>query len=104
MTGYFRTGTCTAGPDEVARHLVCCEMTEAFLAYSKSAGNDLSTPRPEMAFPGLKAGDRWCLHILRWKQALEAGAAPKVAVLSTSRFALTFVALEDLKRHAFDLS
>lgn len=104
MTGYFRTGTCTAGPDEIARHLVCCEMTDAFLAYSKAVGNDLSTPRPEMAFPGLKAGDRWCVHILRWKQALEAGAAPKVAVLATSHVALNFVTQDDLKHHAFDLS
>lgn len=104
MTGYFRGGSCTAGPDELARHLVCCEMTDAFLAFSKAAGNDLSTPRPETAFPGLRAGDRWCVHILRWKQALEAGAAPKVALLSTNRHALEFVSFDDLKRHAFDLA
>src|SRR5690242_10160705 len=104
MTGYFRTGSCMAGPDEVARHLVCCEMTDAFLAFSKSRGNDLSTPMPEHAFPGLKAGDRWCLHILRWKEALEAGAAPRVSLLATNRAALNFVTLADLKRHAFDIS
>ena len=72
--------------------------------FSKSAGNDLTTPVPEHAFPGLKAGDRWCLHVLRWKQALDAGMAPRVAVLSTSKAALNFVTLEDLKRHALDLT
>jgi uncharacterized protein (DUF2237 family) len=104
MTGYFRTGGCMVGPDEVARHLVCCEMTDEFLAFSKSVGNDLTTPMPQHAFPGLKAGDRWCLHILRWREALEAGRAPRVALLSTNRFALEFVSLVDLKRHAFDLT
>ena len=104
MTGYFRTGGCMAGPEEAARHLVCCEMTDAFLEYSKSAGNDLSTPMPQYSFPGLKAGDRWCLHVLRWKQALEAGTAPRIAILSTNRSALKFVSLDDLKRHAFDLT
>ena len=104
MTGFFRTGNCMAGPDEVARHLVCCEMTEAFLAFSRSVGNDLSTPMPQYSFPGLKAGDRWCLHILRWKEALEAGKAPRIAILATNRHALNFVSLEDLKRHALDLT
>lgn len=104
MTGYFRTGSCALGPDEIARHLVCCEMTDDFLTYSKSVGNDLSTPRPEVSFPGLKAGDRWCLHVLRWREALEAGVAPKVSLLSTHEFVLNFVTIGDLKRHAFDLS
>jgi hypothetical protein len=104
MTGFFRTGACMAGPDEVARHLVCCEMTAEFLAFSTSVGNDLSTPNPAYGFPGLKPGDRWCLHVLRWKEALEAGKAPRVAVLSTNQFTLEFVELEDLKRHAFDLA
>jgi uncharacterized protein (DUF2237 family) len=79
-------------------------MTSEFLQFSKSVGNDLSTPMPQYAFPGLKAGDRWCLHILRWKEALEAGKAPRIAVLSTNKIALEFVSLEDLKRHAFDLT
>lgn len=92
------------GPDEVAKHLVCCEVTETFLAYSMSVGNDLTTPMPQYAFPGLKPGDRWCLHVLRWKEALEAGKAPRIALLSTNQHALTFVSLEDLKRHAFDLT
>ena len=104
MTGFFRNGGCMAGPDEVARHLVCCEMTDGFLAFSKSVGNDLTTPMPQYAFPGLKAGDRWCLHVLRWKEALEAGQAPRIALLSTNRYALEFVSIEDLKRHAFDLT
>lgn len=104
MTGFFRTGACMVGPDEIARHLVCCEMTAEFLSFSKSVGNDLSTPNPQYGFAGLKAGDRWCLHVLRWKEALEAGKAPRVAVLSTNQFALEFVELQDLKRHAFDLA
>lgn len=104
MTGFFRNGSCMVGPEEMARHLVCCEMTDEFLAFSQSVGNDLSTPMPQYAFPGLKAGDRWCLHILRWKQALEAGRAPRIAVLSTSKHALEFVSIDDLKRHAFDLT
>lgn len=104
MTGFFRTGSCMVGPDEVARHLVCCEMTAEFLSFSKSMGNDLSTPNPAFGFPGLEPGDRWCLHILRWREALEAGKAPRVAILSTNQFALEFVELQDLKRHAFDLA
>ena len=104
MTGFFRNGSCMIGPDELARHLVCCEMTDAFLAFSKSVGNDLTTPMPQYAFPGLKAGDRWCLHILRWREALEAGKAPKVALLSTHQAVLDHVTLEDLKRHALDLA
>ena len=79
-------------------------MTDAFLAFSKSRGNDLSTPRPEYAFPGLKPGDRWCLVALRWKEALEAGMAPRVALLSTHRSALEVVGLEELKRYALDLT
>lgn len=104
LTGFFRTGGCMVGPDEMARHLVCCEMTDEFLAFSKSAGNDLTTPMPQHSFPGLKAGDRWCLHILRWREALEAGKAPRIALLSTNQFALEFVSIDDLKRHAFDLT
>ncbi|HEY9010611.1 MAG TPA: DUF2237 domain-containing protein [Devosia sp.] len=104
LTGFFRTGACMAGPDHVARHLVCCEMTAEFLAFSKLVGNDLSAPNPDYGFPGLKPGDHWCVHVLRWKEALEHGKAPKIAILSTSEHALNFVSLEDLKRHAFDLA
>lgn len=104
LTGFFRNGGCMTGPDEVARHLVCCEMTAEFLSFSRSVGNDLTTARPEYGFLGLKPGDRWCLHVLRWKQALEAGQAPRVVLLATSAKALEFVTLSDLKRHAIDLS
>lgn len=104
LTGFYRTGACTTGPDDIGRHTVCCELTDAFLAFSKSAGNDLSTPRPEYNFPGLKAGDRWCLVAARWQQAMEAGMAPRVALLSTHRAALDHVRLEDLKRYALDLT
>ena len=79
-------------------------MTDAFLAFSKQAGNDLSTPMPEFGFPGLKAGDRWCLCAGRWKEALDAGAAPRVVLAATHEEALAIVPLEALKRHALDLS
>ena len=104
MTGFYRNGCCSTGSDDLGRHVVCAEVTDAFLAFSKSRGNDLSTPRPEYAFPGLKPGDRWCLVALRWKEALEAGMAPRVALLSTHRSALEVVSLEELKRYALDLT
>ncbi|WP_172123571.1 MULTISPECIES: DUF2237 domain-containing protein [unclassified Devosia] len=104
LTGFFRSGYCAAGPDGVARHLVCIEASEAFLAYSKRAGNDLSTPRPEWGFPGLKAGDRWCLLAERWAQALEAGQAPRVFMHSTNEAVLDGLSLADLKAHARDLN
>ncbi len=104
VTGFFRNGCCETGPHDLGLHTVCAVMTAEFLAYSKMVGNDLSTPMPEYGFSGLKPGDRWCLHILRWREALEAGKAPRVAILSTNQFALEFVELQDLKRHAFDLS
>ena len=104
MTGFFRNGCCSTGPEDAGRHVVCAEMTDAFLAFSKSVGNDLTTPMPQYSFPGLKEGDRWCLHILRWREALEAGMAPRVALLATHQAALRYVKLEDLKRHALDLT
>jgi uncharacterized protein (DUF2237 family) len=103
LTGFFRTGSCITGPEDVGRHLVCCEMTAEFLAFSKKAGNDLSTPRPEMAFPGLNPGDRWCLVAPRWVEALEAGVAPRIALLSTHEGALRYTDLSTLKRYALDL-
>ena len=78
MTGFFRNGCCETGPEDIGSHTVCAVMTAAFLAFSKSRGNDLSTPRPEFGFAGLKPGDRWCLCAPRWQEALEAGAAPQV--------------------------
>jgi uncharacterized protein (DUF2237 family) len=104
LTGFFRNGYCTTGPDDVGRHVVCAEMTAEFLAFSKSRGNDLSTPRPEMAFPGLQPGDRWCLVAERWVEALAAGMAPRVALMSSHQGALRHVDLATLKRFALDLS
>ena len=104
LTGFFRTGACAAGPDDVGRHLICCEMTAEFLAFSKSVGNDLSTPRPEMAFPGLNPGDRWCLVASRWVEAHEAGVAPRVLLLSTHEGALRYTDLKTLRAYALDLS
>ena len=94
LTGFFRSGYCAAGPDGGARHL----------AFSKTVGNDLSTPRPEMAFPGLKPGDRWCLVAPRWVEAHAAGVAPRVALLSTHEGALDYTDLATLKAYALDLS
>ena len=104
LTGFFRTGACAAGPDDVGRHLICCEMTAEFLQFSRSVGNDLSTPRPEMAFPGLQPGDRWCLVAPRWVEAHEAGVAPRVALLSTHEGALRYTDLKTLRTYALDLS
>ena len=103
-TGYYRDGCCNTGGDDVGVHTVCAVMTDEFLAFSKAAGNDLSTPVPEFAFPGLKAGDRWCLCAARWQQAFEAGMAPRVVLAATHERALEIVALKDLKRFAIDLS
>ncbi len=103
-TGFFRDGCCNTGPQDYGSHTVCAVMTAEFLEYSKRAGNDLSTPMPEFDFPGLKAGDRWCLCAARWQQAFEAGSAPKVSLAATHERALEIVALRDLKRFAIDLS
>lgn len=102
MTGFFRDGSCRTGQDDLGRHTVCAEVTEEFLLFSVSMGNDLSTPRPEFAFPGLKPGDCWCLCVLRWREALEAGCAPKVRLAATHASALEHVSIGDLKRHALD--
>ena len=103
LTGFFRDGCCNTGPQDIGSHTVCTVMTDAFLAFSKAAGNDLSTPVPEYGFPGLKAGDRWCLCAARWQQAFEAGMAPRVVLAATHERALEIVALKDLKRFAIDL-
>ena len=104
MTGFYRTGCCETGPEDRGAHVVCVETTAAFLEFSKSRGNDLSTPLPEFGFPGLKPGDRWCLCAARWQEALEAGAAARVVLAATHEAALEHVALADLKRYALDLS
>ena len=104
VTGFYRNGCCETGPHDVGMHTVCAVMTAEFLAFSKAMGNDLSTPRPEFAFPGLKPGDRWCLCAARWREALDAGMAPRVFLTSTHEATLEVVSLEDLKKYALDLS
>ena len=99
-TGFFRNGCCDTGPDDTGMHTVCAVMTDAFLVYSRLAGNDLSTPHPEWGFPGLRAGDRWCLCVGRWREAMAAGVAPPVVLAATHEEALAVVLLEDLERHA----
>lgn len=103
VTGFFRDGCCNTSEDDFGSHTVCVVLTEEFLAYSKAAGNDLSTPRPEFDFPGLKAGQRWCLCAARWVEAYRAGKAPKVSLNSTNQAALEIVPLDLLKQHAIDL-
>lgn len=102
LTGFFREGCCDTGPDDVGLHVVCAVMTVDFLAFSKRTGNDLSTPRPEWGFPGLWPGERWCVCVTRWKEALEAGVAPPVVLEATHVNALDVVSIEDLRRHAVD--
>lgn len=104
MTGFFRDGCCNTSRDDHGSHTVCAVMTDDFLAFSKASGNDLSTPMPAYGFPGLKAGDRWCLCAPRWQDAFLAGAAPRVALKATHEAALAFCALADLKARAVDLS
>jgi uncharacterized protein len=104
MTGFYRDGCCNTGREDVGSHTVCVLMTAAFLEFSKSRGNDLSTPMPELGFAGLKAGDRWCLCAERWHEAFEANQAPRVVLRATHEGALAYCALADLKRFAADLS
>ena len=104
MTGFFRNGCCDTGPSDVGSHTVCVSMTDEFLLFSKQRGNDLSTPLPDFGFPGLKAGDRWCLCAPRWQEALEAGRAPSVILCATHEGALEYCSLDDLKRFAIDLA
>lgn len=102
MTGFYRDGYCRTGIEDSGRHTVCIVATDEFLEYSKRAGNDLSTPRPGYSFPGLKAGDRWCLVAVRWRQALEDGMAPQVVLEATHEATLQVVDLDDLKQYAVD--
>ena len=99
-TGFFRDGCCNTGGMDRGRHTVCVRVTEEFLAFSLRQGNDLSTPRPDYGFPGLRPGDRWCLCAARWVQAFSAGVAPKVVLASTHRATLEIVPLEMLRAHA----
>ncbi|KVW95637.1 hypothetical protein ABW22_10470 [Thiobacillus denitrificans] len=100
MTGFVRDGVCHTGPQDIGSHTVCVQMTDAFLDYSLQRGNDLVTPVPEYGFPGLKAGDRWCVCATRWLDAAEAGVAPPVVLDATHVRALQSVALADLQYHA----
>src|SRR5688572_22539837 len=104
LTGFYRTGCCETGPEDLGAHVVCVEVTAAFLEFSRSRGNDLSTPLPAFGFPGLKPGDRWCLCAARWQEALDAGMAPRVVLTATHERALEQLSLADLKRFALDLS
>ena len=104
LTGFFRNGCCDTSPEDAGSHTVCAVMTDEFLTFSKAAGNDLSTPRPEFGFDGLKAGNRWCLCAPRWQEALDAGSAPQVVLRATEAGALRWCKLEDLKHHAVDLA
>jgi uncharacterized protein (DUF2237 family) len=104
LTGFFRDGCCNTGPEDRGSHTVCAVVTADFLAFSKSRGNDLSTPLPDYGFPGLQPGDRWCLCAPRWQEAFEAGKAPRVALKATHEGALAHCGLADLKAHGVDLS
>ena len=101
MTGFYRDGCCNTGPMDQGTHTVCAVMTADFLTFSKSRGNDLSTPRPAWQFPGLKPGDQWCLCVLRWKEALLAGVAPLVVLEATHEKSLQYVSMDDLVAHAY---
>ena len=100
LTGFYRDNCCNTGPDDFGLHTVCCVMTKSFLTFSKSVGNDLSTPIPEYNFKGLSEGDHWCLCASRWQEAFEAGKAPKVILKSTNMATISIVKLEDLKKYS----
>jgi uncharacterized protein (DUF2237 family) len=99
-TGFYRDGCCNTGPEDVGMHVVCVQMTEPFLDFSREHGNDLSTPVPEHEFPGLAPGDRWCVCVARWREAFDAGVAPPVVLTATHEETLAVVTLDALKRHA----
>ena len=103
MTGVYRDGYCSSGPDDPGRHTVCAVVSAEFLALQRELGNDLSTPRPEYNFPGLVPGDRWCVVAVRWLQAYQAGAAAGVVLAATNARALEVIPLEALRQHAVDV-
>ncbi|HET8609334.1 MAG TPA: DUF2237 domain-containing protein [Burkholderiales bacterium] len=104
LTGFYRDGCCNTGEDDVGLHVACVEVTAEFLEFSKSRGNDLTTPRPEFGFPGLKPGDRWCLCAARWMEAVEAGIAPRLVLAATHEAMLDYAPLSMLKRYALDIN
>ena len=101
VTGFYRDGCCNTGAEDIGLHTVCVVLTAEFLLFSKSRGNDLSTPMPQYGFPGLQPGDRWCLCASRWKEAFDADVAPQVVLEATHAVTLHVVSLADLKQHAF---
>jgi uncharacterized protein (DUF2237 family) len=103
VTGFYRDGCCSTGPEDLGSHTVCAVVTAEFLDHQRSMGNDLSTPRPEWQFPGLKPGDRWCVVAVRWLQAYEAGVAAPVVLASTHERALDVIPLQLLQEHAVDV-
>ena len=103
LTGFYRDGCCSTGPEDLGSHTVCAVMTAEFLAHQQRVGNDLSTPRPEYRFPGLRPGDRWCVVAVRWLQAYAAGVAAPVVLAATHSAALDVVPLEALREHAVDV-
>ncbi len=104
LTGFFRDGCCNTNDQDHGSHTVCAVMTDDFLSFSKSQGNDLSTPRPEFGFDGLNAGDRWCLCAARWQEAADAGCAPHIVLRACNEAALEIVELDQLRQHAIDLN
>ena len=102
LTGFYRNGRCDTGPEDAGVHTVCVKVSEDFLAFSLAQGNDLVTPRPQWNFPGLQAGDCWCLCAARWKEALDAGAAPKIRLAATHEATLQLVSLDELIKYAID--
>jgi uncharacterized protein (DUF2237 family) len=103
ITGFYRDGCCTTGPDDLGSHTVCAVMTAQFLEHQREVGNDLSTPIPAYQFPGLEPGDRWCVVAARWLQAYEAGVAPPVVLAATDAHALDIIPLDALREHAVDV-
>lgn len=104
ITGFYRDGFCRTGGQDFGSHVICAQVTSEFLEFTKSLGNDLSTPVPDSNFPGLKPGDCWCLCASRWQEALDAGVAPPVILSATHARALEVVSLDELKKHALTLS
>lgn len=103
VTGFYRDGSCSCGPEDAGLHAVCAVMTTEFLQHQVSIGNDLSTPRPQWRFPGLQPGDRWCVVAVRWLQAVEDGAAAPIVLASTNARALEVIPIETLRTHAVDV-
>lgn len=103
LTGYYRDGSCRGGMEDVGDHCICAVMSVEFLEFQRQTGNDLTQPRPEYGFPGLKPGDRWCVVAMRWRLAYEAGVAAPIVLAATSERALDVIPLDVLREHAVDV-